>query len=64
MQNDRWFSLSETAIHLGVSQDTVHRWIRTRGLPAHKAVRLWKFQVSEVDAWVRVGKRARAPRRK
>jgi len=57
-QNEPWMSLEEIARHLGVSQDTVHRWIRVRALPAHKVGRLWKFQVSEVDDWVRTGKAA------
>ena len=54
--SEPWLSLEEIAQHLGVSQDTVHRWIRTREMPAHKVGRLWKFQVSEVNDWVRVGK--------
>jgi len=57
-QHEAWVSLEAIALHLGVSQDTVHRWIRTRAMPAHKVGRLWKFQVSEVNAWVRVGKAA------
>jgi excisionase family DNA binding protein len=55
-QNEPWVSLEEIAVHLGVSQDTVHRWIRLKSMPAHKVGRLWKFQVSEVNAWVRAGK--------
>jgi len=50
---ERWYSLEEIAEHLGVSKDTVHRWIRHRRMPAHKVGHLWKFKVSEVDAWVR-----------
>ena len=53
---DRWHSLEEIAEHVGVSKDTVHRWIRTRDLPAHKVGRLWKFRKEEVDEWVRSGK--------
>lgn len=56
MKREPWVSLEEVAEHLGVSKDTVHRWLRKRGLPAHKVGRLWKFQVSEVDDWVRAGK--------
>jgi len=56
MKPEPWMSLEEIAKHLGVSQDTVHRWIRLRGMPAHKVGRLWKFKVSQVDAWVQVGK--------
>ena len=56
MQPEPWVSLEEIARHLGVSQDTVHRWLRGRGMPAHKVGRLWKFKVSDVDDWVRAGK--------
>jgi len=55
MKPEQWVSLEEIAEHLGVSGDTVHRWIRTRKLPGHKAGHLWKFKVSEVDKWVRAG---------
>jgi excisionase family DNA binding protein len=51
----QWVSLEGIALHLGVSQDTIHRWIRKRGMPAHQTGRLWKFKISEVDEWVRAG---------
>lgn len=54
-ESERWFSVDEVAEHLGVARDTVYRWIEHRGLPAHKIGRLWKFKLSEVDAWVRGG---------
>ena len=53
---ERWHSLEEMAEYLGVSQDTIHRWIRTKNMPAHKVGRLWKFDVSEVNVWVKSGK--------
>lgn len=46
---------SEVAQHLGVVKDTVYRWRERKGLPAHKIGRLWKFELSEVDEWVRAG---------
>ena len=49
-----WVSVEEVAKHLGVAKDTVYRWIDSRGLPAHRIGRLWKFKLSDVDAWVRV----------
>jgi excisionase family DNA binding protein len=51
-----WVTLEETAQHLGVSTDTVHRWIRAKGIPVHRMGRQWRFKVSEVDAWVVAGK--------
>ncbi len=56
MQPEPWVSLEEIAQHLAVSQDTVHRWIRNRGLPAHQVGRIWRFKVTEVDEWVRADK--------
>lgn len=48
-----WFSAESIADHLGVTKDTVYAWVSDKGMPAHKVGRLWKFQVNEVDDWVR-----------
>jgi excisionase family DNA binding protein len=53
--DDRWLSVEEIARHLGVSRDTIYKWIERKSLPAHKIGRLWKFSVHEVDDWVRAG---------
>lgn len=50
---ERWSSVEEICEHLGVSRDTIYRWITDRGMPAHRIGRLWKFKLSEVDAWAR-----------
>lgn len=52
---DPWVSVEDVAKHLGVVKDSIYRWIEHRGLPAHKIGRLWKFKLTEVDAWVRAG---------
>ena len=54
-ETERWYSLKEITAHLGVSRDTILIWIAKRGLPASKVGRLWKFKISEVDAWVKSG---------
>ncbi len=46
-------SLKEIMEYLGVSRDTVMKWIETENMPATKAGRLRK--VSEVDAWMKSG---------
>ncbi|MGB4674878.1 MAG: helix-turn-helix domain-containing protein [Azovibrio sp.] len=50
-----WVSVDQIAGHLGVTRDSIFRWIDRKGLPAHRVGRLWKFKVSEVDEWVRGG---------
>ena len=55
MADDRWLSVDEIADHLGVTKDSVYRWIERKGLPAHKLGKLWKFNKDEVDTWVRSG---------
>ena len=50
-----WLSADDIAAYLGVTKDTVYAWIAEKGMPAHKVGRLWKFQASEVDEWVRSG---------
>jgi excisionase family DNA binding protein len=53
--SEPWVSVDEVARHLGVVRESVYRWIERRSLPAHKVGKLWKFKLSEVDAWVRTG---------
>jgi excisionase family DNA binding protein len=52
---DRWLSVEEIAVYLGVSRDTIYSWVGKTGIPAHKVGRLWKFKLSEVDKWVKSG---------
>ena len=55
MNSEPLVTAIDVARHLGVVKDTVYRWRERKGLPAHKIWRLWKFQLSEVDEWVRAG---------
>ncbi len=55
MNAEPWVTAIEVTQHLGVMKDTVYRWRECKGLPTHKIGRLWKFQLSEVDEWVRAG---------
>ncbi len=45
------------AKHLAMAKDSLYRWpslsFEHRGLPAHKDGRLWKFELTEIDRWVR-----------
>jgi excisionase family DNA binding protein len=49
---NQWYSVKEIAEHLGVSKETVYRWLDKKKIPAHRVGKLWKFKPSEVDTWV------------
>ncbi|MBP7149604.1 MAG: helix-turn-helix domain-containing protein [Acidobacteria bacterium] len=57
-EQERWLSVEEIAAHLGINRDTVYKWIDRKRMPAHKVGRLWKFQASEINEWIRAGKAA------
>ncbi len=54
-QIEPWFSVEEIAQHLGVSKETVYRWLEKGQIPAHRLGKLWKFKPSEVDDWIKKG---------
>lgn len=54
-EQESWVSVDEVAKHLGIAKDTVYRWIESKSLPAHRVGRLWKFKLSQVDAWIEAG---------
>ena len=55
MLDDRWLSVEEIALYLGIKRDTVYKWLDQKNMPAHKVGRLWKFRKEEIDEWVRSG---------
>jgi len=52
MNSDKWLSVEDIADHLGISKETVYRWLKEGSIPAHRIGKLWKFRTSEVDHWV------------
>ncbi len=50
-----WYSVEEISEHLGISKETVYRWLDRKIVPAHRMGKLWKFKPSEVDRWVQSG---------
>lgn len=52
---NRWYSLKEICEYLGVSRDTIFKWIGSKNMPAHKMGRQWKFKLDEVDNWIKSG---------
>ena len=61
MTDVRWLSLEEIALHLGVKKDTVYKWLAAKKIPAHKVGRLWKFDMTEIDEWVKSGEAGKTP---
>lgn len=54
-ETEKWLSVEQIASHLGVSKETIYRWLEKKKIPAHRVGRLWKFKASEVDDWIRDG---------
>jgi len=50
-----WIGTKEIAEHLGVTVVTVRKWIVSGKVPCHRVGKLWRFKVSEIDAWVLSG---------
>lgn len=55
LNTEPWFSVDEIAKHLGVSKESIYRWLDKTTIPAHRIGKLWKFKPSEVDTWVKSG---------
>ena len=49
---ERWVSTKDIAEHLGVTIETIRKWIRLEKIPCHRIGKLWKFKISEVDVWI------------
>jgi len=53
--DDRWLSVTEISKYLGITKDSVYKWVKEKGMPAHRLGELWKFKTDEVDVWMRQG---------
>ena len=53
---EKWVNLEDVAEYLSVSKDTIRAWIRENKIPFYKAVKRYKFKISEIDDYVRNGK--------
>lgn len=47
-----WLSVEGIAEYLGVSKETIYRWLDRKKIPAHRVGKLWRFKPTEVDQWV------------
>lgn len=53
---NRRLSVDEIGKCLGVSSDTIYRWIEKHAMPAHHMGAPWKFKQDEIDEWLRLAK--------
>ena len=53
--HEPWVDTEQVAAYLGVQKHSIYRWIEERGFPVHRAGRLLRFKLSEVDEWMRSG---------
>jgi len=51
--DEGWVGVENVAAHLRVAKESIYRWIDSKGFPAHRVGRLFRFKLSEVDEWVR-----------
>lgn len=49
----KWLSLCDIAAHLGVHQESVRRYMKRHGLPGYRLGLNWRFDIAEVDAWLK-----------
>lgn len=45
--------MDEIALHLGFSRDTILKLIKEESMPASKVGGKWRFDIQDVDAWVK-----------
>lgn len=58
-ETDRWFDLNELCIYHPdkPSKPTVYGWVNVGIIPVHKGGKKLRFLKSEIDAWLRQGKK-------
>ncbi len=52
---EKWVNIYDASLHLNFNKETVWRWIKIQDFPSHWAGNLFRFKLSEVDAWVKAG---------
>ncbi|MBK8245331.1 MAG: helix-turn-helix domain-containing protein [Saprospiraceae bacterium] len=58
-ENDRWFDLQELREYLPdkPSKATIYSWVQNRSIPYHKGAKKLRFLKSELDAWMKKGRK-------
>lgn len=56
VQLTAWMGVPELGKYLGVSKESIYRWLKSGSVPAHRVGKIWKFDPLEVDAAIKKGK--------
>ncbi len=58
-ETDRWFNLNELCNYLPdkPAKATAYGWVHTGVIPCHKGQKKLRFLKSEIDNWLKTGKR-------
>ena len=52
-----WLTLTEAAEYLRMGKSTLYKLLREGKLPGYKAGKVWRFSTSELDEWIKAGRR-------
>lgn len=55
---EAYMTVEDVCVYLAATKETVYRWIKKKGLPAHRVGKLWLFQRSDIDLWIKSGEAA------
>lgn len=53
--DEPWASAKVIAEYSGVTNDIIHKWIKTDTIPYCRVGNLWEFKKSELDALIKSG---------
>ena len=58
-ETDRWFDLQELCIYHPdkPQKTTVYGWVNVKSIPVHKSGKKLRFLKSEIDSWLKKGKK-------
>ncbi|MFH0732202.1 MAG: helix-turn-helix domain-containing protein [Candidatus Omnitrophota bacterium] len=54
--NRRFINIQELSEYIGVSPNTVRSWVWLKQIPYHKLGRLVKFDLQEIENWLKIRK--------
>ena len=47
-----YLKMRDVCSYLSVTAETISKWIRYKGMPAHKIGKQWLFVKREIDSWI------------